>query len=370
MDFLETVLPVKLYNEFKNNNLLPIIEAITNDKKNLISVDIYDIETYEDKDFIGRLDYSSNESVPTTDLKPESLIICFNIPSSATLVDIMREDDKISKAFGNIDRVYGTYINDSLEKGNIIINCLMFKKLELKDRFSEKFYNDLVKCGFIKDIEQITRTPGLINIDIDDFKTLSDGEVVGCISQYFDNLEDDYVINKISDKVPTDCVFNVSGGDMLNLSDLDLLIDKLRKVYPDLNIIFGSNKNDESIPRLKVQALLTYSDKPKDNRENRKMEKLLSETIKVLEERKQKCNDENDLVYNVALYCINNPITVNGIQNQFELGFNRVVAILDRLEKLEIISIKVGTKPRRILITDKDEIKKRIYVSFKDVPLT
>jgi hypothetical protein len=40
VDFLETVLPIKLYNEFEKNNLLPIIEAITNDKKNLISVDI------------------------------------------------------------------------------------------------------------------------------------------------------------------------------------------------------------------------------------------------------------------------------------------------------------------------------------------
>lgn len=359
VDFLETVLPIKLYNEFKKNNLLPIIEAITNDKNNLISVDIYDIETYKDKDFIGRLDYSSNESVPITDLKPESLIICFNIPSSTTLSDIVREDDRIIKAFGNIDRVYGTKIDDSLDKGNIVINCLMFKKLELKDRFSEKFYNDLVKCDFVKDIEQIITSPGIINIDIDDFKTISDGEIVGCISQYFDNLEEEYVINKISDKTPTDCVINISGGDMLNLKDVDFLIDKLRKIYPNIGIIFGSNKNDESIPRLKVQALLTHSDKPReDNSEN---EKLLSETVRVLEERKQKWNDENDLVYNVALYCIDNPITVNGIQNQFGLGFNRVQAILNRLEILEIISIKLGTNPRKILITDEEEIKKRIY---------
>ncbi|MDY5983742.1 MAG: DNA translocase FtsK [Anaeroplasma sp.] len=57
---------------------------------------------------------------------------------------------------------------------------------------------------------------------------------------------------------------------------------------------------------------------------------------------------------------INNPITVNGIQNEFGLGFNRTTYILDRLEKLEIISIKLGTKPREILITDKVKIKRRI----------
>ena len=70
--------------------------------------------------------------------------------------------------------------------------------------------------------------------------------------------------------------------------------------------------------------------------------------------------DELELLYNVAIYCVNNPIKVNSIQNEFGLGFNRTTYILERLEKLEIISIKLGTKPREILITDKDEIKRRI----------
>ena len=61
------------------------------------------------------------------------------------------------------------------------------------------------------------------------------------------------------------------------------------------------------------------------------------------------------------MYCKNNPITVNGIQNAFDLGFNRVQSILQRLERLQIISIKIGTRPRTLLIDDEEEIKYRIH---------
>ena len=356
---LKEELSQKLYNTFEKNNLLPLVEAITNEN-NFISVDVYDIEVFENYRYMERLNFNNKDEIPYMKGKADKLLICFDIPTTTTLGEIATFVEYISKRFDINEIVFGTNIDSSLAKGEIVANCLIFKEYSFKDKLPKKFFKDLIKCNFIDDIDQIVNLPGIINIDIDDFKAISDSEIVGCISQYFDNLDDDFIINRISNKEPTDCVINVSGGDMLNLKDLEFLLDKLRTVYPELNIIFGSNKNDESIPRLKVQALLTYSDKPKDNKVNRENEKLLSETVKTLEEREQKWNDEVELLYSVAIYCINNPITVNGIQNEFGLGFNRTTYILDRLEKLEIISIKLGTKPREILITDKDEIKRRI----------
>ena len=83
--------------------------------------------------------------------------------------------------------------------------------MDLKEVFNDKFYNDLVKCDFLKDIEELISSQGIINIDLDDFVKISNGsEIVGSISQVFDNLDDEFIINRISDKIPTDCVFSIS----------------------------------------------------------------------------------------------------------------------------------------------------------------
>ncbi len=235
--------------------------------------------------------------------------------------------------------------------------------MNLKEIFNDKFYDDLVKCNFLKDIEEILTIPGMISIDLDDFVKISDGsEIVGSISQYFETLDEDYIISRISNKVPTDSIIYFSSDNNLNLKDVDKLIDKLRKQFSnDVSIVFGATIDPRIKNKIRVQALLTYSNKPKEKVDYSELKKLEEETNKIVAKREQKWNDENDLVYNVALYCINNPIAVNGIQNQFGLGFNRTIAILNRLEKLEIISIKLGTKPREILIKNEEEIKNRIY---------
>ena len=112
---------------------------------------------------------------------------------------------------------------------------------------------------------------------------------------------------------------------------------------------------------LEVNVLLLHVDESKLSKSNKKeLIEMKVRNNKVHEQNMKTFRDEIKLLYNVTIYCVDNPIKVNGIQNKFWLGFNGTTYILDRLEKLEIISIKLGTKPREILITDKDEIKRRI----------
>lgn len=70
--------------------------------------------------------------------------------------------------------------------------------MNLKEEFNEKFFNDLVRCDFLKDVEEIISSNGGINIDLNDFKSFSDGEIIGSISQYFNNLDEDILLIKLA----------------------------------------------------------------------------------------------------------------------------------------------------------------------------
>ena len=127
--------------------------------------------------------------------------------------------------------------------------------MNLKEKFSEKFYDGLVKCNFVNDLEEIINTNGDINVDLDDFINISNGEVVGAISQYLDDMKDELIIKKISDKKPTDCILYIS--NVSKLQDIEYFVIKLKTLYPNLNIITGANEGNYS--KIKVQALLTYN---------------------------------------------------------------------------------------------------------------
>jgi len=126
--------------------------------------------------------------------------------------------------------------------------------MNLKEEFNEKFLNDLVRCDFLKDVEEIISSNGGINIDLNDFKSFSDGEIIGSISQSFNNLDEEYIINKISDNLPTVCIFNISSSHSLRMDEEEILLQRLRGLYPNIEIIFGTNLNKDV--NIKVQALL------------------------------------------------------------------------------------------------------------------
>lgn len=62
-----------------------------------------------------------------------------------------------------------------------------------------------------------------------------------------------------------------------------------------------------------------------------------------------------EMLYNVALYCIEqNMCSINSIQQQFQLGFNRANKIVQALEQLGVVSGKNGTKGREVLVQVSD----------------
>lgn len=132
--------------------------------------------------------------------------------------------------------------------------------MDYKELFGEEFYNKLVKCNFINDIDELltadTRS-NLVNIDVEDIKSLSKGEIVGTISQIFNNSSEELIINRFSDKEATKFIFNITSGSDLDLSTVTELIYKLRNVYPNINMIYGTKIDDKYNDKLKVQALLT-----------------------------------------------------------------------------------------------------------------
>lgn len=357
---LKEELSQKLYNTFEKNNLLPLVEAITNEN-NFISVDVYDIEVFENYRYMERLNFNNKDEIPYMKGKADKLLICFDIPTTTTLGEIANFVDYISKRFDIKEIVFGTNIDSSLAKGEIVANCLIFKEYSFKDKLPKKFFKDLIKCNFIDKLEEITLLPGLINIDIDDIAAVSNDEIVGSISQVMNSVDDEYIINCISEKTPNFCIFDISSDNNLSLDVVNKLIDKLRSLFNDIHIVFGTRINIDGSDKLEVNVLLLHVDENKLSKSNKEeLIEMEAKNNKVHEQNMKTFKDEFELLYNVAIYCVDNPIKVNSIQNEFGLGFNRTTYILDRLEKLEIISIKLGTKPREILITDKDEIKRRI----------
>ncbi len=59
----------------------------------------------------------------------------------------------------------------------------------------------------------------------------------------------------------------------------------------------------------------------------------------------------DELVQEVAYYVVENKTaSINKIQKEFSIGFNRAQKIVDSLEMLNIVSENVGTKPREVLV--------------------
>ena len=61
--------------------------------------------------------------------------------------------------------------------------------------------------------------------------------------------------------------------------------------------------------------------------------------------------EDKALLYQIALYCVQqDSCSINSIQNNFNLGFNRAQKIVGILENMEIVSPKNSTKGREILV--------------------
>ncbi len=68
-------------------------------------------------------------------------------------------------------------------------------------------------------------------------------------------------------------------------------------------------------------------------------------------------NQIDELVQEVAYYVVENKTaSINRIQKEFSIGFNRAQKIVDSLEMINVVSENVGTKPREVLV-DKTELE-------------
>ena len=68
---------------------------------------------------------------------------------------------------------------------------------------------------------------------------------------------------------------------------------------------------------------------------------------------KDASGEDDELLFAIAEFCVaGNACSINAIQNNFGLGFNRAQRIVQLLEDKQIVSPKCGTKPREILVDD------------------
>jgi S-DNA-T family DNA segregation ATPase FtsK/SpoIIIE len=68
---------------------------------------------------------------------------------------------------------------------------------------------------------------------------------------------------------------------------------------------------------------------------------------------KDASGEDDELLFAIAEFCVaGNACSINAIQNNFGLGFNRAQRIVQLLEEKQIVSPKCGTKPREILVDD------------------
>ena len=79
---------------------------------------------------------------------------------------------------------------------------------------------------------------------------------------------------------------------------------------------------------------------------------------------KDASDEDEGLLYEIASFCVeNNTCSINSIQNNFSLGFNRAQRIVNLFEEMNIVSPKCGTKSREILV---DQAKLREIFEVND----
>ena len=72
------------------------------------------------------------------------------------------------------------------------------------------------------------------------------------------SVDEEYNINSISNKTPNFCIFDISSNTNLSLDVVCKLIDKLRSLFNDIQIVFGTRINIDGSDKLEVNVLLLH----------------------------------------------------------------------------------------------------------------
>lgn len=214
-------------------------------------------------------------------------------------------------------------------------------KIEINDRFIE----EIKKCNFLNELDQMVNDEAAtLKIRMEDLKEFSKYEVVGVVSKETDDFKEPFEMKRISDKDANAFIVNIISDYHLSFGEIDDVIYNALELGTIKNAIYGIKLDDNLKTRLKVQVIYLYN-----------------ESCKIEGEIKRCYNNDNDLVYDIALHFIDgNPIKISEVQSSFCLGLNKTLNIFERLEKLGIISSKSNNK-RELLINNKEKIKELIY---------
>lgn len=96
----------------------------------------------------------------------------------------------------------------------------------------------------------------IIAITKEDLKGIEDYEIVGTISSYLDDSNDDLSFNKINDNKPTHCLINFIVSKEFKLSAIHNIIKEIECMFPDINLCIGTYLDNNMNHLCKVQAIL------------------------------------------------------------------------------------------------------------------
>ena len=96
----------------------------------------------------------------------------------------------------------------------------------------------------------------VITITKEDLKGIEDYEIVGTISSYLNDSNDDLSFNMMSGIKPTYCLINYIVSKEFKISAMHNIIKEIECMFPNINLRIGSYLNNNMNHLCKVQAIL------------------------------------------------------------------------------------------------------------------
>ena len=96
----------------------------------------------------------------------------------------------------------------------------------------------------------------VITITKEDLKGIEDYEIVGTISSYLNDSNDDLLFNMISDIKPTYCLINFIVSKEFKISAMHNIIKEIECMFPDIDLRIGTYLDNNMNHLCKVKAIL------------------------------------------------------------------------------------------------------------------
>ena len=126
---------------------------------------------------------------------------------------------------------------------------------KFKKEINNYFYESIVKADFLDEVIDMLSSKCIISLTIDDFKAIENKELVGTLSFYMNDYNDELPIKKIKDMKPSNCLINFKASYDLSLEIISKIIYRITDKYPNIIIGFGSYLDNEVNSLCKIQAL-------------------------------------------------------------------------------------------------------------------